>query len=141
MSTTLETEEGETEETRVGRGLRSEHLQDLLLTNEYENKGLVAIKKILLYHPNIDMEPLYNWDVDGERTLKSLPYVIAWFERAVEAVSYIRSSEFIHIEYLESIVIKWRKLSAIYQFALAMPLQFVSPTHTKLDEKRMRDEN
>ena len=129
------------EETRVGRGLRSEHLQDLLLTNEYENKGLVAIKKILLYHPNIDMEPLYNWDVDGERTLKSLPYVIAWFERAMEAVSYIRSSEFIHIEYLESKVIKWRKLSAIYQFARAMPLQFVSPTHTKLDEKRMRDAN
>jgi len=129
------------EETRVGRGLRSEHLQDLLLTNEYENKGLVAIKKILLYHPNIDMEPLYNWDVDGERTLKSLPYVIAWFERAMEAVSYIRSSEFIHIEYLESKVIKWRKLSAIYQFARAMPLQFVSPIHTKLDEKQMRDAN
>lgn len=37
----------------------------------------VALEKILEYHPNMDMEPLFYWDL-GE------PYVIDWFDRAEE---------------------------------------------------------
>ena len=47
--------------------------------------AIKAIKKILKYHPNIDMSPLYGWDSEGEWTLKALPYVINSFERAREA--------------------------------------------------------
>ena len=47
---------------------------------------------------------------------KALPYVIAWFEKAEEAVAG---------EEEWSYNIEERKLSAIYQFAQAMPLLFV----------------
>ena len=54
--------------------------------NRDANKRHVAIRKILRYHPNIDMEPFFEWDLEeeeeGEQTLKALPFVIDWFERA-----------------------------------------------------------
>ena len=86
--------------------------------NVYANKGHVATRKILHYHPNIDISPLYNLDVeeDDEQNLKGLPYVVSWFERADEAVeSYSGWKN----------EIERRKLSSIYQFAQAMPLLFV----------------
>jgi len=35
------------------------------------------------------MEPLFKWNLEGEgeRDVKALPYVLAWFERAVQAVA------------------------------------------------------
>ena len=86
--------------------------------NNGANKSHVAIKKILKYHPNIDMEPFFEWNMEGEgeRNLKALPYVIAWFEKAEEAVAGEEESSY---------NIEERKLSAIYQFAQAMPLLFV----------------
>lgn len=72
-------------------GLWSTQLKSLLLMNEMTNKTHVAIIKILKYHPNIDMEPLYNWDVDGERTLKSLPFIVNWLDKAREADVVCRS--------------------------------------------------
>ena len=62
-------------------------LATLLKMNEEENKSHVAIRKILKYHPNIDMKPLFELDSDGEQTLKALPHVVDWFERAGEAVA------------------------------------------------------
>jgi len=93
----------------------------------------VAMKKILEYHPNIDMEPLFDWDSEDECTLKSLPYVIDWFDRAEE------------VDEVGNYSIKERKLSAIYQFARVMPLLFVPATaaNTKgkeAEKKRKRDE-
>ena len=65
----------------------------------------------------------------GEHDLKALPYVVAWFERAGEAVAGDR----------ESYNIGERKLSAIYQFARAMPLMFVPVSQVKGgDHKRKR---
>ena len=58
----------------------------LVSMNDCSIKSYVAIRKILEYHPNIDMEPLFGWDSESEWSLKSLPYVVAWFERAREAV-------------------------------------------------------
>ena len=98
-------------------------LDSLLQLNRYTNKSHVAIKKILNYHPNIDMEPLFEWNMEGEgeRDLKALPYVVAWFERAGEAVggNDLRGRGYIHK----------RKLSAMYQFAKSMPLLFVPASH------------
>lgn len=112
-------DDDEYEGTRNG-GLRSRHLRFLLLVNATPNKRHVAIKKIMKYHPNINMEPLYNWDVDGERTLKSLPYVIAWFDKAREAVDERHDDED-EDEY--DYQVDEKKLSAVYQFTRAM-LQF-----------------
>ena len=89
-------------------------------------KSHVAIKKILEYHPNINMEPLFELDEKGERTLKGLPLIIDWYERAKEANTSVMK-------------VDRQKLSAIYQFALAMPLLFIPTKHTKgRDTKRKR---
>ena len=91
----------------------------------------MAIKKIQKYHPNIDMEPLFEWDSEGEQTLKALPFVIDWFGRVDAAVAGDQDREDYHIEN--------RKLSAIFQFAKGMPLMFVPETHIKVyNRKRKR---
>ena len=108
------------------------NLSSLLGLNNGTNKSHVAIKKILKYHPNIDMGPLFEWDADGEQTLKALPFVIDWFGRAEEAVAGDQDREDYHVEE--------KKLSAIFQFAKAMPLFFAQPSY--IDEgskKRKRD--
>jgi len=105
----------------------SSELESLLKLNKNTNKGHVAIMKILQYHPNVltdssDVEPFFaDWISDDEQTLKGLPYVVDWFDRAKEAVvassSKGASSAF---------DIGKRKLTAIYQFARAMPSMFDS---------------
>ena len=114
--------------------LTGTHLGSLLQLNMCPNKSHVAIKKILKYHPNIDMAPLFDWDMEGEdeHNLKALPYVIAWFERAQVAVAEEEDGESYNIE--------GRQLSAIYQFARALPLLFVPASHHVKggDHKRKR---
>ena len=105
----------------------------LKLNRSTTNKSHVAIRKILQYHPNIDMKPLFEWDAEGEQTLKALPYVIDWFDRAEVAVADYDREKTYRVEE--------RKLSAIHQFATAMPLLFVPTSHIKVDnKKRKRDE-
>ena len=111
-------------------------LDSLLRLNKGTNKSHVAIKKILKYHPNIDMEPLFEWNMEeeGERSLLALPFVIAWFERANEAITDDQEAG--------SHRISERKLSSIYQFAKAMPLMFIPPAHTKeknVKKRKRRD--
>ena len=106
-------------------------LQSLASTdvNEDPNKSHEAIRKILKHHPNIDMEPLFEWDAeDGERNLKALPYVIGWFNRA-RAVPRKNVS---------TSVVDTRKLSAIYEFAKAMPVLFVPASEVKKEGKKKR---
>ena len=110
------------------RHMNGDLLQSLLKLNEITNKSHVAIKKIL-NHSNIDMGPMFEWDAEDEPSLKALPYVISWFERAGKAVSAFPGYN-----------IEERKLDAIFQFARAMPLFFVQPSY--IDEgskKRKRD--
>jgi len=92
--------------------------EQLLKLNEGTNKSHVAIKKILLYHSDIDMTPLYGWDKEDEKSLKSLPYVIDWFGR-VKEVGGEKGSGTVEEDTSP------RKLSAIFQFARDMPLMFV----------------
>ena len=103
---------------------------DLLLDlNKDTNKSRVAMKKILKYHPNIDMEPLFDWDAEeGEQNLKALPYVISWFDKACWAVLYNN----------DKYNIEEKKLSAIFQFAKALPLLFVPTSHIKKDDNKKR---
>jgi len=106
---------------------KSSEFQYLLnLNGSSVNKNHVAIKKILKYHPN-DMKPLFGWDLNDKHTLKSLPYVIAWFERAEKAVG---KENLYNLDNVDQ-----RKLAAVYQFALAMPLKMIPPWHIKQNDK------
>ena len=97
---------------------KTDFLESLLMFNNGTNKSHIAIKKILKYHPTIDMEPMFDWDAEeGERNLKALPYVIGWFGRANTAVAGEGDTSSCDIEK--------RKLDAIYQFAKSMPTLFV----------------
>jgi len=111
---------------------RRNELDSLLIMNKRTNKSHVAIKKILKFHPNIDMEPFFEWNMEGEgeRDLKALPYVIAWFDRAEEVVACGEGGDSYNIDE--------RKLSAMYQFAKAMPLLFVPMPHDKGGEKKRK---
>ena len=115
--------------------------------NEDANKSNVAIKKILKYHPNIDMEPLFEWDAeDGEQNLKALPYVISWFDRAKVTVAANAEgddegdgdSSADSDDEEESYNIDRNKLSAIYQFAMAMPTLFVPASHNEGGNKNSK---
>ena len=89
------------------------------------------MRKILKYHPEIDMQPLFEWDAEGEQTFKALPYVVDWFERAKVAVAEIKD---------ETYGVEERKLSAIFQFARAMPLFIVSHSVVTLFDRKMRQQ-
>ena len=112
------------------KGLHAILLSSLRRLNSGENKSHVAIKKILKYHPNIDMEPLFEWDAEGEQSIKALPYAIDWFGRAGEAIGGAFDREDYHVEE--------KKLSAIFQFAKTMPLLFVQPSNIKEESKKRK---
>ena len=104
----------------------------------------MTIKKILKYHPNIDMGPFFEWgrDAEGEQTLKALPYVIDWFDRAEEDVADeeedSRSSSDESNNEEDEYNTEERKLSAIFQFAKSMPLLFVRTSNIKIDNKKRK---
>ena len=115
---------------------RDDELDSLLHLNMNTNKSHVAIKKILQNHPYysnaLDMEPFFEWNMEGEgeRDLKALPYVIAWFEKTTKAM--------VDAGMGGTYDIKKRKLTAIYQFAQAMPVLFVPASHIKMDNKKRK---
>jgi len=107
-------------------------LLSLLKLNMGTNKKYVAIKKILRYHPNIEMEQLFEWGSKDEQNLLSLPYVVSWFNRADEAVEHVIESGYnSDLDYYYNVrddydyQVEEEKLTAIYEFALAMPLLFI----------------
>jgi len=88
--------------------------------NANPNKRYVAMKKILMFHSDkifIDMKPFFEWDGEGEQNLKALPYVVAWLEDA----NAVADDD---LAVAENYSIPSKKLSAIFQFAVAMPLFF-----------------
>ena len=85
----------------------------------------------------MDMKPLFDWDMGGGRSLKALPFVIAWFERAAEAVADedLRYDPFdladAAMNEVPSYHVEEKKLAAILDFARAMPLMFVPTSHQR----------
>lgn len=121
-----------------------EELETLVKMNANANKSKVAMMKIINNHPNIEVSELFTWDKKGEQTLKSLPYMLAWFERAANTVATLKKKR-ARKSYQRKI--NRRELSAIYEYAKAMPLEFVSASHNikVVDEhcqgkKRKRDD-
>ena len=90
------------------------------------------LSTLLKLNRTVDIEPLFELDTeDDERKQKALPYVIDWFGRVRETTQ------------IDEVVkcIDSRKLSTIYQFARAMPLEFIpSPSDILLLHKEVRDQ-
>lgn len=108
----------------------SNHLSTLLELNEGTNKNQVAIKKIIRSHPSIELEPFFQFGLDGERNLKGLPNIISWFGSALQTAA----------NNAEECDVKNRKLSAIYQFARTMPIYF-EPSELALLYWKVNSEN
>ena len=100
----------------------------------------VAVKKILQY-----LKPLFVWDIEGEWTLNGLPHIIDWFNRAAVAVNDRGKRRVARAKYRVNYNVDQKKLSAIYEFAKAMPSMFIPTSHTTVDDdgnnkkKRKRD--
>ena len=96
------------------------------------NKNMpTSLSSLLKINRTVDMEPLFELDGDDERNLKALPYVIDWFGRVRQTTEK------------EVVVnkIDTRKLSSTFQFARAMPLEFIpSPSDITLLHREARDE-
>ena len=88
----------------------------LLELNSDEDKSSVAAEKILQTHHHLDMKPLFGMKLD------LLPRVVAWLERFAE-------SRLDH------------KLSSIYQFARAMPMDVIDGLMGKKKEKKRKLHN
>ena len=115
---------------------KSGDLTKLLNMNSNTNKHHVAMKKILMKHQgNIVVKPLFGWDASGEKSLKSLPYLVSWYETAEAVVEYYISdsdddSSF-EGEEEKCYDIDRKKLSSIFDYAKSMPLLFVPPSGAK----------
>ena len=75
------------------------------------------------------MEPLFQWDAEGEQILKALPQVMNWFGRANVAVA----------DDDEEYGIEEQKLSAIFQFARRCHFFLYLLLTSKLIPKNERD--
>ena len=114
--------------------IQQTNLIRLLQVNKGTNKRHVAIKKILQYHPHIDMKPFFGWDMDGEWTLKGLPYIIDWFNRAAVAVNDRGARRVARAKDRVNYNVDQKKLTAIFEFAKAMPSMFVLTSHNTVDD-------
>jgi len=125
----------------LGRTDSLHNVEVFLEMNESANKSHVSIRKIIKYQSDIDMTPLFGWDNDGEWTLKALPYVINWFEKAriAEAIEFNKRNVPVFVQEMVISRISRKTLSSIYKFAKAMPMLIVPTNHAKMyDKKRKR---
>ena len=70
------------------------------------------------------------WDTEGEQTLNALPYIIGWFDRAMAATD----------DEENYIIVDTRKLTAIHQFAKAMPLLIAPHSSVILFDRKVRQQ-
>lgn len=110
---------------------------------EFNKHPHPAIQKILCSHPDLDMEPFFQWK------LKLLPVVINWFKAARARLCVTRESvRWQSVQW----TFKGRELSAVYKFVRAMPAlatvsywqQFVANAQLKrrrIDDERRRLES
>ena len=96
-----------------GAGL-SQNVEMMLQLNSDEDKSRVAANKILHAHRHLDMRPLFDW------RLALLPRVVAWLERFAESRLDL-------------------KLSSIFEFVRAMPMNVVDEMAGEKSWKRKRN--
>ena len=101
-----------------------------------------AIHKIFKSHPDLDMNPFFQWK------LKLLPVVVDWFENCRSCMMYVNDPQ----EMMQRQSLPSRELSALYKFVRGMPSlvvtsywqQFVVNAQAKrrrIDDERRRLED
>jgi len=90
-----------------------QHVKMLLKLNRGEDKSRVAATKILQTHRHLDMTPLLSMKME------LLPHVVAWLDRFAESRLDL-------------------KLSSIFEFARAMPMDVVDGVAGKKKRKKRR---
>jgi len=85
------------------------NLSSLLRLNLGTDKKQVATQKILRHHTHLDMKPFLEWD------LRVLPVAVSWFNRVRDDARNDESN------------VDAKKLSSIYQFVRALPIECVTP--------------
>ena len=97
----------------AARFMSADLVSYLVLNASSENKGHIALRKILHYHSHINVQPLFEWE------FKVWPLMIAWLEKARTRTS----------NYGEKI--KRTKLSITYDFVREFPMLYIEPVTRK----------
>ena len=84
-----------------------------ILNSSSEDKGQIAMTKILQHHSHFNMEPFFEWE------FKVLPLMIAWLEKARALTSNFEEK------------IKRTKLSITYDFVREFPMLYIEPVTRK----------
>ena len=90
-------------------GLLYDICENLRLNRENEDKGRVAMNKILQDHSHFNVHPFYEWE------FKVFPHIINWFAKAKACAT----------EFDEQI--KKMKLSCLYDFVNEFPMLYIEP--------------
>ena len=88
-------------------------IEHLLVLNEdgrNQDKGKIAMKKIVHAHSHFDMQPFFEWE------FKVLPILVEWFTKAAACTA---------AEYEEKN--KRMKLSVVYDFIKEFPMLYIEP--------------
>ena len=93
-----------------GFGRRHSNIEEFLKLNKLQNHA-AAICKILDSHPDIDITPMFEFN------LMCLPLVVEWLEKAKSYLGKVNES---------AEVFKNRQLSVVYKFIRGMPLLAVN---------------
>ena len=102
----------------------------LWMHGRIEDKGQVAILKILLNHSYFNMEPFFEWE------LKVLPITIDWFTKADKLTPLRkrlqrRARFFGQMHKFSKKAISRMKLSSIYDFIKEFPMLYINPITRK----------
>jgi hypothetical protein len=88
--------------------IRTSILGWLKMNKDCQTPNLAAKAKIMHFFPDLDMVPLFQWN------LKFLPLVKSWFQKTTSSNEEFAAS------------IRNRELSAVYQFVRGLPVLVVS---------------
>ena len=110
------------------------------LNQSFVDKKKVAIMKILSFHLIISMNPLFEWE------LKMLPIAVRWFDIARSCPAQFTFSQNVTENIQRQLQMiaytELRKLSAVYEFVRAMPIEcvdgYLGKNTKKKEEKRAR---
>eukprot|EP00985_Skeletonema_marinoi_P007980 scaffold3554_cov83-Skeletonema_marinoi.AAC.2 len=106
--------------TQASSEVHKSILDWLKVNEDYDAWNLTAKAKILHFFPNLDMVPLFQWN------LKFLPLVKSWFENTTSSNEAFAAS------------IRNRELSAVYQFVRGLPVLVVSDFRHYRARRKMR---
>jgi len=86
---------------------------NLSLNRDIEDKGQIAMIKILRHHSHINVQPFFEWE------FKVLPLVVDWLEKADNCTNGFHEQ------------ITKMKLSCMYEFVREFPMLYIEPVTRK----------